>query len=126
MSPGSADFWKWALDSAGVSVVMLLFIGLCLWRFMRWAAPRADRIIESHLQFVRHTQTVLDEMSEDVDDHREIMASLETRQTAIKEYMEGRMNSLDMRIGEVLEALRQNTDATLKVVETLVSDKEAL
>ncbi len=47
-------------DRYGVALVVLIMLGLALWRIIKWCGPRIDRIVDAHVEMVRGVTNSVD------------------------------------------------------------------
>lgn len=51
-------------ERVGVSFAILVAVGLTLWRVLVWLAPRADRVIDSHCNFIQGLSQQVDRQTD--------------------------------------------------------------
>ena len=87
------ELWMSLIDRFGIPVAVLFALVYAIWRVARWLAPRADKALDGHMEFLRvntdinrgllDTQKSLERtieahheaMTEKVDDIRRIVRS---------------------------------------------------
>lgn len=76
------------LERFGFPAFALTGFGVALWRVALWAAPRADRVVEAHLDFVatakgeiRETRSEVSEIRNDLGELKEHVMSLSCRKS---------------------------------------------
>lgn len=99
------DPWLQAAQLVGVPAVILAAIGLGLFRAAHWLAPRVDRLVSGHLEFLEKTTAIQADIQSLVEALREHGAELASQQTA-------RFDALDLTLARVdsgLDRLRQQS-----------------
>lgn len=56
-----ASFWFWVLDRYGLPVMLLFAIAYSGYRFSLWLEPRADQLIDSHIDIVNTAKKIGEE-----------------------------------------------------------------
>lgn len=67
------------LREFGVPVSMLAAILAGIWQAMRWAAPRCDKLVDSHTEFVGSLQKEVEKHTEILTDIRDTMRNQENQ-----------------------------------------------
>src|SRR5688572_15269814 len=47
------ELWMSLIDRFGIPMAVLFALVLAIWRVARWLAPRADKALDGHMEFLR-------------------------------------------------------------------------
>lgn len=115
--PGNA--WGAAFERYGLPLMMLVGIAWALRQLARWVAPRAEKVVDSHLAFVDYTRGVLDGITKEIGLQTTALTLVRERQTAVRESIEKHHAVLHNMTADLARAVKENTAATLAIVERL-------
>jgi len=89
------QLWLSFLQNAGVAMVMLVAIGMAMWRFFAWFGKRLDDwllpVVKKHLEFVTLLESHLGEMQSRLEQQTTSMS----QQTLVMEKMLLRLERLE-------------------------------
>lgn len=85
MECASADFWLGLFDKVGLPLTMLAIVIWMLWVFLKWAAPRMEKWMQSYLDLQEKRTAILESSNVAcLDMQRKVLAALEKLSTVIE------------------------------------------
>lgn len=95
----TVDAWLQVINTLGVPVGVMLVMVFSIWKFFGWAAPRADKLIDS----TQATMTRVAESSEKSADALEVLVPVAKTNAAMLEKISEEHDTTHGKIEQILE-----------------------
>jgi hypothetical protein len=54
-APEKQPMWTRIAERLGAPTLVMCFVGFCLYQFASWVAPKAEKLLDGHLDFMKRT-----------------------------------------------------------------------
>jgi hypothetical protein len=54
-APEKPPMWSRIAERLGTPTLVMCFVGFCLYQFAGWVAPKAEKLLDGHLEFMHRT-----------------------------------------------------------------------